>query len=468
VYYIPSHSNLTQYSFFLQAGSKMFPRIFSNALVFFVVFSVGVTGQYENCTGPLDEINNGGCREPTNNAECGYDGGDCCYCSCENDLLYPCGIWSYDCKDPDATDSTCAIETPSGNSCSVNMTQSWFVNDTASATTLAEAVNCSGGMFHVMWEGSILIDQTIYITEGTTVFVTGEGSGAEVNGGGRLRLFTVDGGVLHVDRLILREGSATYGGAIAATRSSVFLNSTTCSDNFAESYGGAVYAGKSSNVVCEGEMAFSDNYGGRAGGAVALSTSSSISWSGPTEFSNNIATGDGGFGGAIYINEDCRVSWNGMTSFTNNNASMFGGAMFVHDYSTASGDEITSFVENTADRGGAVYVDYNSSLTWTAETSFVNNTASSNEGAVGANEDAKVSWDGVTSFVDNTANYGGGVFVDGSSDVSWTANTSFIKNSATFNGGALFVDQSSTAVWNATTHFIDNFAEIGGGCSICR
>ncbi|CAN0261753.1 unnamed protein product, partial [Scytosiphon promiscuus] len=38
---------------------------------------------YENCTGWLPDMGNGLCNEENNNAECGYDGGDCCECSCQ-------------------------------------------------------------------------------------------------------------------------------------------------------------------------------------------------------------------------------------------------------------------------------------------------------------------------------------------------------------------------------------------------
>ena len=57
----------------------------------FMFFSAGVMGQYENCTRQLDGIGDGKCDDYyNNNADCGYDGGDCCEFSCTNDrcLLY--------------------------------------------------------------------------------------------------------------------------------------------------------------------------------------------------------------------------------------------------------------------------------------------------------------------------------------------------------------------------------------------
>ncbi|CAN0333889.1 unnamed protein product, partial [Scytosiphon promiscuus] len=38
---------------------------------------------YENCTGWLPEMGDGRCDDENNNAECGFDGGDCCEYSCQ-------------------------------------------------------------------------------------------------------------------------------------------------------------------------------------------------------------------------------------------------------------------------------------------------------------------------------------------------------------------------------------------------
>ncbi|CAN0164018.1 unnamed protein product, partial [Ectocarpus sp. 12 AP-2014] len=38
----------------------------------------------------------------TNNAECGYDGGDCCSCDCVDTDYYGCGENGYDCQDVDS------------------------------------------------------------------------------------------------------------------------------------------------------------------------------------------------------------------------------------------------------------------------------------------------------------------------------------------------------------------------------
>lgn len=59
-----------------------------------------VAGQ-SNCTGDNDLLGNGGCDSINNNADCGYDAGDCCPCTCQ-DGFHSCGSGGYDCQDPSA------------------------------------------------------------------------------------------------------------------------------------------------------------------------------------------------------------------------------------------------------------------------------------------------------------------------------------------------------------------------------
>lgn len=255
-----------------------------SSVIIIPCLSVAVMGQYENCTGDLNSINDGRCDQKNNIVDCGFDGGDCCDSSCSNDRLFPCGVWGYNCSDPDVVDDT--------GPCATDILQTWVVKDTASATFLAKAVNCSGGTFDVKWHGSILIDRTISIPEGTTVTVTGEGSGAEVKGGGKERLFTVQNAALHINGLVLIGGNATYGGAIAATHSNISFNHTSFIANIASSYGGAVYLARGSAVTWNGQTEFTDNHCRLGGGAVAVSITSNARWSGSTEFYNNSCSSD--------------------------------------------------------------------------------------------------------------------------------------------------------------------------------
>eukprot|EP00752_Nemacystus_decipiens_P002540 g2381.t1 len=74
---------------------------------------------YPDCAGYTSHIADGYCDGDLNNASCGWDGGDCCSCTCGqflesgDELPHPCGQegGGYDCQDPDVPDD-CGV-TPS-------------------------------------------------------------------------------------------------------------------------------------------------------------------------------------------------------------------------------------------------------------------------------------------------------------------------------------------------------------------
>ena len=83
---------------------------------------------YPACSGDSARIQDGFCNETNNNAECGYDGGDCCSCTCVDDLEFPCGEdgGGFDCRDPDVTPACKVIGASSeGNA---NFIQDLFCN----------------------------------------------------------------------------------------------------------------------------------------------------------------------------------------------------------------------------------------------------------------------------------------------------------------------------------------------------
>ncbi|CAM9132154.1 unnamed protein product [Ectocarpus sp. 13 AM-2016] len=58
---------------------------------------------FENCD-YVSGIGNGLCDRDNNKEECGYDGGDCCSCTCQGDDDWSCGgYFSFECKDPSAS-----------------------------------------------------------------------------------------------------------------------------------------------------------------------------------------------------------------------------------------------------------------------------------------------------------------------------------------------------------------------------
>ena len=74
--------------------------------------------------------------------------------------------------------------------------QQMVVATTSDAETLAEALQCDGpGVFTVSWNGSVVLSQTISVSNGTTLDVTGsssESTNGAVIGDGTVPLFEVD------------------------------------------------------------------------------------------------------------------------------------------------------------------------------------------------------------------------------------------------------------------------------------
>ncbi|CAM9600413.1 unnamed protein product, partial [Hapterophycus canaliculatus] len=52
------------------------------------------------------------CDAPNNNLACGYDGGDCCQCSCVGSRDYRCGVDGFACLDPICFDPATVGEFP--------------------------------------------------------------------------------------------------------------------------------------------------------------------------------------------------------------------------------------------------------------------------------------------------------------------------------------------------------------------
>lgn len=61
------------------------------------------TYSYPKCAGYVPQIRDGRCDEANNNADCGFDGGDCCARTCIGGLAHVCGghhEGGFDCRDP--------------------------------------------------------------------------------------------------------------------------------------------------------------------------------------------------------------------------------------------------------------------------------------------------------------------------------------------------------------------------------
>lgn len=199
--------------------------------------------EYSSCTGDLWYFGKGICDSVNNNEVYGWDGGDCCECTCEGDLCAFVLEKSYECLDPEAGSEMygCLELSPVSGSCGVEQKKKWKVDTTSEARALTEALNCSGGVFEVTWNGTVVVEKPILVAGGTVLNVTGVGSRAVVDGRGVTGLFRIFDAFLYASNLDFVNGNSTSGGAIAALGSNVPLSRTSFVGNIATSYGGAVF-----------------------------------------------------------------------------------------------------------------------------------------------------------------------------------------------------------------------------------
>lgn len=332
-------------------------------------------------------------------------------------------------------------------------------NDTA---TLAGLLQCSNGSFTVEWVGDVIVSQTIYVMQGTSLNVTGASAGgATADGDHTTQLFAVDGASsLHITDMVLANGIAALGGAVSAIEHSSisFGGNMTFAGNFASSHGGGIYLNSSTVVWQGGQTTFLDNSALSNGGAIMAGASSSVSWDGETVFLDNSA---GVSGGAVYALDFCNVSWKGDTTFVNNSA-YDGGAVMIVSNSRASWDGETAFIDNNATNwGGGLYMHLSSDISWTGNTIFLDNLARDG-GGVMFSDYCLVAWSGTTTFAGNTVrSAGGAINLSWESVASWSGLTTFTGNTA-YRGGALWVDSASSS-WTGTTTFTDNVALLDGG-----
>ena len=252
---------------------------------------------YKNCTnGVVEFIGDGNCDGINNTPDCGYDGGDCCICTCIDSMAC---TFNFNCLDPDARDELYACdEIPSEitSLCSDHVVQNWIVEDAVQARTLAETTKCSGGSFQVEWIGNISLDETIYAVGGTVLHIHGTHAGAVMSGDLEKRLITVVNASLYLTNVRVEFGFAVVGGAIAASTSNLTLNQTFFVSNQARGMGGALYVMDESLVSFDGGTTFfANNVADTSGGAIHVAGGSVVSWKGRnTSFIDNLSGLDGG------------------------------------------------------------------------------------------------------------------------------------------------------------------------------
>eukprot|EP00903_Cladosiphon_okamuranus_P018352 g16884.t1 len=350
------------------------------------------------------------------------------------------------------------------------------VGSTEDASTLAASLRCSTGDFDVQWVGEVFVAETIHVTSGTSLTITGSGRDAIVDGRAATQLFVVDrGSSLHFSDMTFAHGNASFGGAINALEASVsFSGNASFISNAASVDGGAIFANRST-IFWDGDrtrfiLNSADGDPG-FGGAIAV-YESNVSWSGDgTQFISNMAVGGGG---AISAADESYVFWDvDGTEFSNNSAASKGGAIFAWESTVSCDGDGTLFSNNSAFfNGGAIYV-YDSRLSWGGDDTVFSfnyvysNSSGGSGGAVFLAEESNGFWDGDgTQFRSNYASIdGGAIFVDDYSFMSWDGDdTLFSFNSALRNGGAIEVADYSGMSWDGNdAQFNFNSANGSGG-----
>lgn len=351
-------------------------------------------------------------------------------------------------------------------------TQSLTVANTNDAIDLAKSLECSNGTFAVEWFGEVIVTETITITEGTLVNITGATTDATADGDGITQLFAVYGAssALHIMDMTLTNGLADEGGAIYATEQATvsFSGSMAFSNNRALFNGGAVIARTSSAVSWGGDIIFQNNTVQYWGGAMYVTNGSTVSWTGTTQILDNTARD----GGGIFLFDDSLGSWSGNTTFKGNTAIFTGGGLTVHTGSQALWTGETTFTGNIANGGGAIFV-WGANVSWAGITVFADNIADLDGGAVYTPIESNIYCRGTTTFRNNTATTGNGgaLSIDASSatvgsNVNISNNTLFVDNVAFLIGGAIFSSAVAGGQHFEGVTFRSNSAAIGGAIAI--
>ena len=391
---------------------------------------------YPDCDGYLAFIGDGDCDGlENNNAECGWDGGDCCECTCQSTATYDCGISGFDCKDPsmqllfEVTDCrNASLIIPKASTCPQDVQLEWVVNDTAAATLLAETVLCSGGNFEVDWTGHVNVTRTIYLHDEASLRITGT-SDAVADGGGMVQVLVVSNGYLYLKSLEIANGNASDGGAIfVASESELFLEGVSFNSNTAKGMGGAVYAASSTITLVS--TTFNYNTAGYGGAVFALN--STVTGSVNVFFHGNRADYDGG---AVFVQSSIVIGSGNMT-LTNNYATENGGALYIERSSYVGWNmhpvfSSTSPSSNWSDEDNSINLSFTSPSSyaympyphwneaeWIVDESnigdtivvFENNIAKGVGGAIYA-EDSQISWSGSMLLKQNSAQYGGAFYL---------------------------------------------------------
>lgn len=469
----------------------------------------GAASSQSDCLGNNATIGDGKCNSENNNLECNYDGGDCCMCDClqGDDCEF---VASKDCLNPSAEEEVFACEPPpSSIPCTVDVQTEWIVKNSLDALALAQAANCSGGIFNVVWEGHVLMEEPIRVTGGAMFNITGNEESSVMDGGNRTQVLASVDSTLYVSNMMFVNGLGVTGGGIAARNSVVTVKNTEFRHNLAIYGGGLGLIDVESSIQ---DVTFSNNNATVGGGIFAYK--SMIDWDGNIDFiGNNASLNAGGAyvrdselysmgevyclensafyggGGLLVVDSSVEIE---SCRFDQNHAPI-GSSLITQDVKMRFNDEMVS--ENNTGTMWATMHLITSNITFLGDVSFINNTVNIPSGSVGTFNGADIStasgsamgssgciieFNGTTIVEGNsfsldgayTLGFGGGFYVK-QSEMTFNGEVIFKDNGALRDfyaelfdtdiiGGALYVVESNL-IFSNDTYFVGNKATSGGG-----
>lgn len=467
------------------------------------VKNTGVETKYPDCHGIIAYIGDGWCDTSNNVPSCGYDGGDCCFCTCGSTGMYECGVAGYSCVDPEGS----SVE----GCTSMDEHRESSQYDELSLT--AQFPNCTGvGILSLIGDGwcdevnngeSCDYDggdccyctcvSTASITCGSGGFFCADPDGFNVIGCDRpddyVALYNVDdayyGKLLRTldDYPDCEESIILVGDGLCDNATNVEScgydgrNCCFCASVYADPYSLPLY-----NFDCRDPDAGSiDNLCNSLQSAVLpcapdVETKWVVDDSDKASFlAQTIYCSGGKFevewigaitvSDTIYVVDGTVLSVMGIAEEGSSAVADGGGINQVFIVMNASLYVTDLQFTNCSGRVGGAIAASNSTLTF-QNTEFWYNNANFG-GALFSRESSTVSWSNSTAFLGNSAEFSGGaIFMANGSSISWSGRTDFSGNTAIGYGGVTHVRGTSNVSWSGGTTFSNNSASYGGALSI--
>ena len=252
--------------------------------------------------------------------------------------------------------------------------------------------------------------------------------------GGAIFAGTSNVAINNGENVAISGNEAQYGGAIYNSKGNLNVVSGVFTENSAAVSGGAIYSGTQATIAA----VFTNNEAGEDGGAIYAGGSLSVD---DSTFSENAATAAGG---AVYATKGA-VTITGST-FEKNESTTGGGAIRFAKSTTATIEDTTFSENNAGGVGGAIAASATTSLTINGGE-FSGNGAQNSGGAVYATSVATFASVGANYVGNTTEKFGGALAIAGA---TLTVTEGEFRENEANSGGAIYVTTGAVEVNSAT------------------